>query len=95
LPRSAACSPACSASGCGSRRRAARDILAATAVAIAAYFAFGGISSTVFYALCALGGITTGYWAVFVSTAAELFGTNLRATVTTTVRTSCAARSRS
>jgi hypothetical protein len=35
--------------------------------------------------LCALGGVASGYWAVFVSTAAELFGTNLRATVTTTV----------
>ena len=29
-------------------------------------------------------GFATGYWAVFVTTAAEHFGTNLRATVTTT-----------
>jgi MFS transporter, putative metabolite:H+ symporter len=44
----------------------------------------GGTSSTVFYALCGVGGIATGYWAVFMSTAAELFGTNLRATVAIT-----------
>jgi len=29
-------------------------------------------------------GFAAGYWAVFVSAAAEQFGTNLRATVTTT-----------
>jgi putative MFS transporter len=29
-------------------------------------------------------GIATGYWAVFVTVAAEQFGTNLRATATTT-----------
>lgn len=30
-------------------------------------------------------GLSTGYWAVLVTTAAEQFGTNLRATVTTTI----------
>jgi len=29
-------------------------------------------------------GFATGYWAVFISTASELFGTNIRATATTT-----------
>jgi putative MFS transporter len=29
--------------------------------------------------------VATGYWAVFMTTAAEQFGTNLRATATTTV----------
>jgi len=68
-----------------SRRRALAIFMIATMVAVAAYFAIGGVSSTVFYALCMFGGIATGYWAIFVATAAELFGTNLRATVTTTV----------
>jgi predicted MFS family arabinose efflux permease len=68
-----------------SRRKALAIFLAATGVSIAAYFSLGGLSLPVFYALCALGGVASGYWAVFVSTAAELFGTNLRATVTTTV----------
>jgi predicted membrane-bound spermidine synthase len=38
-----------------------------------------------FLFLCALLGITSGYWAVFVTVAAEQFGTNIRATVATTV----------
>ena len=39
----------------------------------------------VFYFICALLGFASGYWAVFVTTASEQFGTNIRATVTTTV----------
>lgn len=42
-------------------------------------------SAETVYLQCALLGVTTGYWAVFVTTAAEQFGTNLRATVATTV----------
>ncbi len=69
----------------GSRRGALAVFLAITTAAVIAYFALGGTSLTVFYVLAVLGGIGIGYWAVFVSTAAELFGTNLRATVATTV----------
>jgi MFS family permease len=38
-----------------------------------------------FYVLIALLGFCNGYWTLFVTVAAELFGTNLRATVATTV----------
>jgi MFS family permease len=38
-----------------------------------------------FYVLCALLGFCNGYWTLFITIAAELFGTNLRATVATTV----------
>ncbi len=38
-----------------------------------------------FYLLCIALGFANGYWALFVTIAAELFGTNLRATVATTV----------
>lgn len=44
-----------------------------------------GFGATYFYSLCFLMGLATGYWAVFVTMASEQFGTNLRATVTTTV----------
>lgn len=37
------------------------------------------------YVQCLLLGFAAGYWAVFVTTSAEQFGTNLRATVATTV----------
>jgi len=40
---------------------------------------------SMFYGLCFLLGIFNGYWALFITVAAELFGTNLRATVATTV----------
>lgn len=38
-----------------------------------------------FYLVCVFLGFANGYWALFVTIAAELFGTNLRATVATTV----------
>jgi hypothetical protein len=40
---------------------------------------------TFFYTVCVLLGIAIGYWALFVTIAAEQFGTNLRSTVATTV----------
>ncbi|MBK5278837.1 MAG: MFS transporter [Bacteroidia bacterium] len=40
---------------------------------------------TFFYVTCFLMGVSIGYWALFVTIAAEQFGTNLRSTVTTTV----------
>jgi putative MFS transporter len=44
-----------------------------------------GLTSTAVYGLSFLIGITVGYWAVLVTMAAEQFGTNIRATVATTV----------
>lgn len=49
------------------------------------YFTIAQNSVFMFYTVVVLIGFATGYWAVFISTASELFGTNLRATVTTTV----------
>lgn len=39
---------------------------------------------TAFYFLCFMVGTATGYWALFVQVASEQFGTNIRATATTT-----------
>ena len=47
-------------------------------------FALNGASTTVFYAVCFMIGYTGGFWALFVTVAAEQFGTNLRSTVATT-----------
>lgn len=44
-----------------------------------------GVSAITFYGICFALGIAVGYWAIFVTIAAEQFGTNLRATVATTV----------
>lgn len=44
-----------------------------------------GRSASFFYTLCLLAGAATGYWAMFVTIAAEQFGTNIRSTVASTV----------
>jgi MFS transporter, putative metabolite:H+ symporter len=43
------------------------------------------VKNTTIYTLIFLMGFGMGYWTVFVTIAAEQFGTNLRATVATTV----------
>jgi len=45
----------------------------------------GGRNSSYFYILCFLIGVGAGFWALFITISAEQFGTNLRATVATTV----------
>jgi len=49
------------------------------------YFNLQGQTSTNLYWACVLLGFGTGFWAMFVTMAAEQFGTNIRATVATTV----------
>jgi predicted membrane-bound spermidine synthase len=56
-----------------------------TLVFILVYLFLNNSSTTYFYILCGVLGISIGYWAVFVTIASEQFGTNLRSTVTTTV----------
>jgi hypothetical protein len=57
-----------------------------TTVIISLYFLLVHHHSVnTFYALAALLGATTGYWVLFVSNAAEQFGTNIRSTVASTV----------
>jgi MFS family permease len=45
----------------------------------------GWLRADIYYLFCGLTGFFSGYWAVFLVTASESFGTNLRATVTTSV----------
>ncbi|MBL8766809.1 MAG: MFS transporter, partial [Planctomycetes bacterium] len=66
-----------------SRKRAVASFLVLTVVAVTYYFTIGPSSETAFKVGCFLCGLGSGYWAVFVTMAAEQFGTNLRATVTT------------
>lgn len=53
-------------------------------ICIIAYLFNPSVSLNVFYCICFFLGMGVGYWAVFVTIAAEQFGTNIRATVTTT-----------
>jgi MFS family permease len=68
-----------------SRRKAAFLFVAAAALLTVAYLNLTGLALAPFYGLCFSLGFATGYWAVFVTIASEQFGTNIRATVTTTV----------
>lgn len=67
-----------------SRRRVVFRFLVLTTIFMVAYFVFARASLFAFYAVCVLLGFATGYWAVFVTIASEQFGTNIRATATTT-----------
>jgi len=49
------------------------------------YLLFPSDDIVLFYAVCACLGFANGYWTLFVTIGAELFGTNLRATVATSV----------
>ncbi len=68
-----------------SRKRALFLSLLAVLLGILLYLNAAGLSTAGFYLVCFLVGLTTGYWAVLITAAAEHFGTNLRATVATSV----------
>ncbi|MEK7357970.1 MAG: MFS transporter, partial [Bdellovibrionota bacterium] len=68
-----------------SRKKAILCYILATAVAVTLHLLFAGTSATIFYASCVVMGFCGGYWAMFITVAAEQFGTNIRATVTTAV----------
>jgi len=68
-----------------SRKKVVLLYMLLTIASIAVYFLQGSGSPAFFYGVCLALGFSGGYWAIFVTVAAEQFGTNLRATVATTV----------
>lgn len=68
-----------------SRRKTVLLFLLMTAALIGVYVTLHGLSPAAFYVLCVGLGFAVGYWATFVTIGAEQFGTNIRATVATTV----------
>ncbi len=68
-----------------SRKKALYIFYAITIAGIVLYFNQRGGTAAGMYGICALMGFGTGFWALFVTMAAEHFGTNLRATAATTV----------
>ncbi len=56
-----------------------------TIISIIFYFTLQSGTAAGMYVICAALGFSTGFWAIFVTMAAEQFGTNLRATAATTV----------
>ena len=68
-----------------SRKRAVLASLALLVAVLSTYKAVAGLSVPAYYATCFALGCGAGYWAMFVQIAAEQFGTNYRATVTTSI----------
>ncbi|MBD3582460.1 MFS transporter [Flavobacterium selenitireducens] len=68
-----------------SRKKAILYMMLFTAVGICIMLFGGSKSEAHYYFFCAWLGLGTGYWAMFVTVAAEQFGTNVRSTATTTV----------
>jgi hypothetical protein len=67
------------------RKKVIYGYLAANGLLCLVYLFSREITAPWFYFLCFLLGSATGYWALFVTIAAEQFGTNLRSTVANTV----------
>ncbi len=67
-----------------SRKKAVLLFYLLTGAAMLWFFNLQGQSVSTFYLVAALLGFGTGFWAIFVTMAAEQFGTNIRATVATT-----------
>ena len=68
-----------------SRKQALYIFYAITITMLILYFTQSNTNSTTMYWIIAGLGFGTGFWAIFVTMAAEQFGTNLRATAATTV----------
>jgi len=68
-----------------SRKKALFIFYGITAIGITLFFNLKGGTADQLYWVAMLLGFGTGFWAIFVTMAAEQFGTNLRATAATTV----------
>jgi MFS transporter, putative metabolite:H+ symporter len=68
-----------------SRKKVTFIFLTMSLLSVLIYLNAFGISSALFYFLCFFMGCSVGYWVLFVTIATEQFGTNIRATVTTTI----------
>ncbi len=68
-----------------SRKKAIRIFIGLSFLMIVIFLLAPVQNTTQFYILCACLGFCNGYWTLFIIVAAELFGTNLRATVATSV----------
>jgi hypothetical protein len=68
-----------------SRKKALFIFYGLSVLSFIAFFNLEGSTNTTMYWVCAALGFSTGFWAIFVTIAAESFGTNLRATAATTV----------
>lgn len=67
-----------------SRIKVVYTFLCLTVISVTVFLLLRDTSLTAFYLICLALGFSVGYWVIFMTIAAEQFGTNIRATVTTT-----------
>jgi len=67
------------------RKKTVTISLVCLLLGICTYLMQSNVTPTAFYIICFLVGITTGYWIVLITWAAESYGTNIRATITTSL----------
>ena len=68
-----------------SRRKVIFIYMIGMIITVALYIMYARHSIEMYYSFCIALGFFAGYWAMFVTVAAEQFGTNIRSTVATTV----------
>jgi predicted MFS family arabinose efflux permease len=68
-----------------SRRRAIQYLMVLSSVAALCYLYGGASNAMTLYVICFFAGLFTGYIGLYLMMVAELYGTNLRATATTSV----------
>lgn len=68
-----------------SRKKVIIGSMVLSSMVLAYYFYPSAIDAELYYHLYFLLGLFSGYWALFITVSSEQFGTNIRATVTTTV----------
>lgn len=68
-----------------SRKKAILYMMLFTIIGVGLLLFSGEKTENMYYFYCTWLGLGTGYWAMFVTVAAEQFGTNIRSTATTTV----------
>jgi MFS family permease len=73
----------------GSRKKVLLIFMVASLVVSNGLLLLSSPNIYLFYGVVFMLGITAGYWAVFATVAAEHFGTNIRATIATTVPNFC------
>lgn len=67
-----------------SRKKAFAIFLLFSVASVLYYYTLNGATAQQFYIAAFIMGVFCGYWALFITMAAEQFGTNIRATVATT-----------
>ncbi|POY34846.1 MFS transporter [Solitalea longa] len=67
------------------RKKIVFIFLTATLVSVVFFLFSRNFNAQFFHIMCFIMGLSTGYWVVFVTMGAEQFGTNIRATVATTI----------